>query len=324
VNVGIVGCGLIGKKRAANLAGHALVAVSDLDPLRSAALAAGFQGCKAYPGISELLSHPWLDAVVVATPHDQLAPAALKAVRAGKHVLVEKPAGHNRAQLEAVAEAAAMTKTVVKVGFNHRFHPSVAKALEILAGPEAGPLMFIRARYGHGGRPGYDKEWRAERRVSGGGELIDQGIHLIDLARVFLGDFTGVQGFIPTYFWDMEVEDNAFLLLKTKGGQAAWLHASWTEWKNLFSFEIYARYAKLHWEGLGGSYGPERLIHYQMKPEMGPPETRVFEFGGPDQSWNLEFADFARAVEGGGRPYGDIEDGLAALEVVDRVYGEKA
>ncbi len=104
-------------------------------------------------------------------------------------------------------------------------------------------------------------------------ELIDQGIHLIDLAGWFLGDFAKVEGHAQTYFWKMPVDDNAFLDLRTAKDQTAWLHVSCTEWKNLFSFEIYGRDAKLHIQGLGGSYGVERLYHYQMRPEMGPPDT---------------------------------------------------
>ena len=124
-----------------------------------------------------------------------------------------------------------------------------------------------------GCRVGYDKEWRAQPELSGGGELIDQGVHLIDLARWFLGDFTDVQGHAHTYYWDMPVDDNGFLLLKTTSKQVAFLHASCTEWKNLFSFEIYGQTGKIDINGLGGSYGVERISYYKMSPTMGPPET---------------------------------------------------
>src|SRR5947209_5291111 len=134
--------------------------------------------------------------------------------------------------------------------------------------------MYLRARYGHGGRVGYDREWRADPLIAGGGELIDQGVHLIDLSRWYLGaEFARVEGQVSTFFWKMPVDDNAFLTLTTEEGRIAHLHASCTEWKNLFSFEIYARDAKLHLEGLGGSYGVERLSFYRMRPEMGPPDT---------------------------------------------------
>ena len=120
--------------------------------------------------------------------------------------------------------------------------------------------------------------------------MLDQGVHLIDLARWFAGDFTSVQGQVSRYFWNWDVEDNGFALLRTPGGQIAWLQASCTEWKNLFSFEIYARDAKLHIEGLGGSYGTERLSFYRMLPQMGPPETTIHEYPGADTSWEAEFA----------------------------------
>src|SRR5439155_26745498 len=165
-----------------------------------------------------------------------------------------------------------------------------------------GPIMVVRGRYGHGGRIGYEKEWRADPKISGGGELIDQGVHLIDLAGIFLGQFSTIDGHISTSFWDMPVEDNAFLSLRNSGGCTAWLHASCTEWKNLFSLEIYGRNAKLHWEGLGGSYGVERLSFYQMSPQMGPPETTIFEFPRGDESWKLEINEFFEDIRLGREP----------------------
>jgi len=181
-------------------------------------------------------------------------------------------------------------------------------------------MMFIRGRYGHGGRIGYDREWRADPKVSGGGELLDQGIHLIDLSRWFLGDFENVQAHIATYFWDMPVEDNAFLILTTVGGQTAFLHATWTEWKNLFSLEIYGRVGKLEISGLGGSYGVERLAYYRMSPEMGPPETTIWEYPMADNSWDLEFAEFLEDIRLHRDPAPGIRDAQAALGVIEKVY----
>ena len=183
-----------------------------------------------------------------------------------------------------------------------------------------GELMFIRARYGHGGRVGYDKEWRANPKLSGGGELIDQGIHLIDLAGWFLGGFKKIDGHAATFFWNMPVDDNAFLDLRTTSGQTAWLHVSCTEWKNLFSFEIYGRHAKLHIEGLGGSYGVEKLYHYQMKPEMGPPDTKLYEFPGPDESWRMEMTEFEQDVQLKRKPDAGLAAARTALQIVEEIY----
>ena len=182
--------------------------------------------------------------------------------------------------------------------------------------------MFVRGRYGHGGRLGYEKEWRADPETAGGGELLDQGIHLIDLSRWFLGDFEQVEGRIASYFWDMPVEDNAFLLLTTARGRTAFLHASWTEWKNLFSMEIYGRLGKLEISGLGGSYGVERLSYYKMSPEMGPPATEIWEFPMADNSWELEFAEFLEDIRLRRDPVPGITDAQAALRVIEQVYSE--
>src|SRR4029077_4069440 len=123
-------------------------------------------------------------------------------------------------------------------------------------------------------------------------------------------------------FWQMPVDDNAFLSLRTADDRTAWLHVSCTEWKNLFSFEIYGRTGKVHVEGLGGSYGVERATFYRMLPEMGPPETTAWEYPGADQSWNLEFENFVQCVEGKQEPNGTLGDALAALRIVESIYAD--
>jgi predicted dehydrogenase len=180
--------------------------------------------------------------------------------------------------------------------------------------------MFVRARYGHGGRLGYEQEWRAKPEISGGGELIDQGVHVIDLARWFLGNFTSVDGLATTYFWKMPVDDNAFLTLRSATGQTAFLHVSCTEWKNLFSMEIYGRDGKIAIDGLGGSYGVERLTWYRMLPEMGPPETTTWEFPGADESWKVEFDEFVDDILLEREPAAGLADAHAALRVVEAIY----
>ena len=118
----------------------------------------------------------------------------------------------------------------------------------------------------------------------------------------------------------MPVEDNGFALLKTAKGQVAWLHASCTEWKNLFSFEIFGRVGKLQIDGLGGSYGTERLTFYRMLPELGPPETTAWEYPRGDQSWQVELDHWMDCIEHRRRPSGSLGDALAALEIVERLY----
>ena len=318
MRIGIIGCGFIGRKRAAAVRGHEVVLVYDRDAVAAAALAKTTGATIAET--AEALIAADLDVIVVATAHDVLPMLATAAVEAGKHVLVEKPAGRTAADVEPLAKAAERHGRIVKVGFNHRFHPAIMKAHDLVTSGQVGPLLYIRGRYGHGGRLGYEQEWRCVEEISGGGELIDQGSHLIDLSRWFLGELTLEYAATPTYYWNIVVDDNAFLALRGEAGQMAWLHASWTEWKNMFSLEIYGRDGKLVIDGLGGSYGTERLTFYRMLPELGPPETTTWEFPFPDRSWDLEFADFTAAIVERRRPCGDIADALAMHRIMDRAY----
>jgi predicted dehydrogenase len=206
LGVGIIGCGAIGRKRAGALSGQPLVACADVDLAAAEALARTIPGAHAERSWEHLLARPDIAIVIVATTNDALAPIATAAVRAGKHVLVEKPAGRTRQEVEGVIAAAAEARRVVHVGFNHRYHPALRQARALVDSGVIGRLMMLRGRYGHGGRLGYESEWRADPARAGGGELIDQGVHLIDLARWFLGEFTGVEGFATTYFWRMPVD----------------------------------------------------------------------------------------------------------------------
>ncbi len=321
--IGIIGCGLIGQKRAKALGQGRLVACADMNLARATALAEKSHA-QAFGDWRALLAAPGVDLVIVATLHDSLAEITLAAIQAGKHVLVEKPAARNTAELAPVIAAAAEHGVKVRVGFNHRYHRAFRKARELFEAGALGEMMFIRARYGHGGRVGYDKEWRADPALSGGGELIDQGPHLIDLSRWFLGNFTVVQGVAQTCYWDMPVDDNGFMLLQTAQRKVAFLHASCTEWKNLFSMEIYGHQAKLEISGLGGSYGLEKLTYYKMLAEMGPPETTSWEYPMADDSWDVELAEFYDDIRLDRQPAAGLRDAHEALKVVELIYKESA
>ncbi len=325
--VAIVGCGLIGHKRAKALAGARVVACADVRRDRAEGLATAIAGADPTAAVP-VATDDWrvavnrsdVDVVIVSTTNDVLAEVTRAAVDAGKHVLVEKPAARSLAEIDAVMEAVARHRRLVHVGFNHRYHPAVQKAHTMVRDGAIGELMFLRGRYGHGGRMGYEKEWRADPAIAGGGELIDQGVHLIDLARWFLGELTTVDGFAHTYFWPMPVDDNAFMLLRTRHEQTAFLHVSCTEWKNMFSFEIYGRSGKLQIDGLGGSYGVEKLTYYRMRPQMGPPETTVWEFPETDSSWAMEIREFMADIDAGRMPDAGLDAARAALVVVHEIY----
>jgi len=320
LRVGIIGCGLIGHKRAQSMGPAVLTACADLQFDRAQAL--GQRGTDVFVTTDwrEVVNHSDVDIIIVATTNDQLAEMSVVALNAGKNVLVEKPAARNSRELQTIIDAAQRSGRKVRVGFNHRYHPAFLQARRLLADGSLGDLMFVRARYGHGGRLGYEKEWRAQPELSGGGELIDQGVHLIDLARWFLGDFTQVDGFAHTYFWDMPVDDNAFMLLRTADRRTAFLHVSCTEWKNTFSFEIYGRDAKLQIDGLGGSYGVERLSFYRMLPEMGPPDTTIWEYPAGDRSWHIEFNEFIDDIKLDRDTTPGLAEAKAVLTIVELIY----
>jgi predicted dehydrogenase len=322
LRVGIVGCGLIGDKRAEALRPvDELLGATDTVAERADALVAKYGG-RACSGIDDLLALA-PDVVIVATTHDQLAPMAERALLGGSHVLVEKPAGLGTVQIERLIRAAHDTGRVAKVGFNHRFHPAIAQlAAEVRSG-RYGELMHMRARYGHGGRIGYDREWRAQPERSGGGELIDQGMHLLDLAHWIAGPLPLHSALLRTHFWDTEVEDNAALILGAANDRSApWamLHVTWTEWKNIFSLEVYCRTAKLQVDGLVRSYGTQTLRIYRMTPELGPPDLEERDYPDEDQSWRAEWQHLAGAIADERPMLGGLEDAHYAWARVQDAY----
>ncbi len=322
LRVAIVGCGLIGRKRAEAL-GEDDVLVGCFDPVPEAAAALSRDhGGAASESVDALLGDG-PQVVVVATPHNHLAELSELALEAGADVLVEKPAGLGTAQIERLLDAQQRTGHRVKVGFNHRFHPGIARAAAEVHSGAHGQLLNLRARYGHGGRPGYEREWRADPVRSGGGELIDQGMHLLDLSHWIAGSLPLHSALLRTQFWDMPVEDNAALILGEEIGRSApWamLHVTWTEWKNLFSLEIYCRTAKLQVDGLVRSYGPQRLRIYRMSPDLGPPELEEVTYPAEDTSWRREWEHVAEALEGGDPFSGDLGDARYAWTQVEAAY----
>lgn len=316
----VIGCGLIGRKRASALQGYAeLVGCFDEAPSVAESFATEFKTSN-FQSLGELLAIQDLSFVVIATRHDSLHSIAVAALNAGKHVFIEKPGAISYLQFKKVCEVARKKDLRVRVGYNHRFHPAVRKALELYSNGSIGEAMFLRGRYGHGGRFGYEKEWRGDKSKSGGGELIDQGTHLIDLSIGFLGELKLDYAATPNYFWDMAVEDNVFISLKNNEGNIAFLQASCTEWKNMFSLEIYGKTGKLEISGLGRSYGLETLTFHKMLPEMGPPLTETWSFPEPDDSWAIEMSEFINDLQTGTKNSDNLESSLEILRVIGEIY----
>jgi predicted dehydrogenase len=322
MKLGIVGCGLIGSRRAqaAQAAGDEIILTADIKPqaAQQVAAAVGAQWTEDWQAVTR---HPDIEVVVVATVNKALLPVTVMALENGKHVLCEKPLGRNSQEAKIMVDVALSRQGILGVGFNHRFHPAIWRAHELAREGTIGPLLCIRAAYGHGGRPGYDQEWRGDPELAGGGELLDQGVHIVDLCRWFMGEFTEVTGMLGTWFWQVApLEDNGFSLLRTAAGQIATIHTSWTQWKNLFRFEVFGRDGYLLVEGLGGSYGMERLTLGVRRPESGPPNQEAWEFPGLDISWQAEWEEFKAAIAEQRQPLGNGYDGYQAARVIDAIY----
>lgn len=321
MKVSIIGAGLIGQRRAkfAASAGDKVVAVYDTDRITAASLA---EPLNAITAESPEEAVEAADIVVVSTPNKFLLPTATAAMNAGRHVLIEKPMGRNLHEAWAFVNLQkAHPDLVLKIGFNHRYHPAIAEAHARLASGSIGDISFIRAVYGHGGRPGYEKEWRGSRELSGGGELTDQGVHLLDLICWFSSrpDWTFAQR--RTCAWTLDgLEDNGFFVLGWNNETIAQVHTSWTQWKNRFALEIYGTNGAVEIHGLGGSYGPETLTIYRRKPEGGTPEVETKDFNGDDLSWALEWSDFRHAIDTQSSPMGNTADGLNVMKTLDAIY----
>lgn len=319
MKVGIIGCGNIGQKRAASLGNNELKAVSDINLNKAYEVALDYTGIKVFSDYKEFLKED-IDIVIVSTTNNVLSKIALDAINSGKHVLIEKPGAIRPEEFDPLISAAKKNNVKVKIGYNLRYHDAINKAIHMYNIGKIGEILFVRGHYGHGGRLGYEKEWRADKSISGGGELIDQGSHLIDLSQCLLGDLYLKSSSVKTYFWDMPVEDNVFMILENDSGKTASLSASCTEWKNTFQFEIYGKYGKLKIEGLGGSYGTEKLTLYEMSPEMGIPEITSWEYPRPDISFEREFMSFVQDIKYDLNGWSGLEESQKILKIIDEIY----
>lgn len=322
MRVAIIGAGLQCKRRAPVVCDDPrseLKIIASLHMEHAKTVARTF-GCEASDNWREAVQRDDVDAVVVCTPPHVHAVISVAAMRAGKHVLCEKPLSRTLAEAEEMVRVARETGRVLKCGFNHRHHPAIWEAHRLVEQGAIGKPLFGRCRYGICGRPGYEKEWRADPAQAAGGQFIEQGTHAIDLFRWFLGEvaeiacFTGVQ-----YFTKQPLEDNGMAILRFQNGGMASLHASLTQWKNLFSFEVFGEDGYVVVEGLGASYGTERLT-VGKRDFSAPFSETITEYRGGDVSWKAEWDEFMAAIQERREPMGNGVDGLHAMRIALAAY----
>jgi len=326
LRIGIVGLGKMGDIRARTVRQHAdTLLVSGTDPYPPAH---GFDDLRILPDYRAVIDSD-VDAVFVCTPNRFIPEVVAAALDAGKHVFCEKPPGRSLSDVELIMEAERRNPDrVLKVGFNHRYHFGIMEAKRIVESGKYGRIIWIRGVYGKGqGSAGFPNVWRADPSLAGGGILLDQGIHMLDLFRHFGGEFTEIKSMCATAVWDPPLEDNAFALLRSDDGLVAMLHSSATQWKHRFTLEICLEDGYVNVDGMPSStrsYRDEWLIEGRRSGGFAignPPEMSTF--CNVDPSWDLELKEFVDCVrQGTPVRYGTSRDALETMRLVFRIYGD--
>ncbi len=322
----IIGMGRMGRLRRKNL--------QDQDLLELAAVCdtvkCQYDDVVCYTDWRKLMEKEKPEVVFVCTYNDVISEIVCYALGKGCHVFSEKPPGRNLADVMAMKKAAENAPDcILKFGFNHRLHNSVLEASAILNSGQLGKVICARGAYGKAGAHDFATQWRSNEEIAGGGILLDQGIHMLDLLLYFMGDLELVSSIVDNYAWkDMSLEDNAMAMLKTADGRSAMLHSSATQWRHIFRLELLCESGYINLEGLitsTMSYGEERVrVGYkdidQLTGKLGMPTEQIYYFDA-DQSWDLEVQEFVGAIKGiAPVVHGTIDDSVRLMALIEDIY----
>ena len=324
LSVGIAGYGVVGKRRRQYIDQHPnlkTIAVCDQNFSESGHFP---DGVRYMPDYKELLNEE-LDILFVSLPNYIAAEVTAAALEKGLHVFCEKPPGRDVADIEMVMETEKKHPgQVLKYGFNHRYHDSVREALRIIGEGLLGKVLNVRGVYGKSKIIPFSGGWRAERKFAGGGILLDQGIHMVDLIQLFCGEFEEVKSFISNDYWHHDVEDNAFAIMKNSKNQVAMLHSSATQWEHCFNMHIALAEGYLELSGIlsgSKSYGQEKLtIGRRSGKDTGTLKKETITYL-EDNSWCDEINEFADAVIKNDKiKFGTSKDALRTMKLVFKIY----
>lgn len=327
IKVGIIGFGKMGRIRYETVSqnGHGRV-VAIADPQEGPPIL----GVRHYASADDLIKDPEVDAVFVCTPNCLNKPLTIQALQKGKHVFCEKPPAFNAREVEEViAEEQRCGERKLMYGFNHRHHDSVIRAKQLIDSGTCGRILWMRGRYGKSVDENFYSDWRSKRELAGGGILMDQGIHMLDLFLMMAGDFDEVQAFVSNLYWKLDVEDNVFATFRNRSGLVASLHSTMTQWRHLFSFEIFLEKGYIVINGLltsSGTYGEEAMTIAKNRttaPAAMWSDEEHLRYH-VDNSWRYEVEHFFEAIEAN-RPVGvgTSHDALRLMRLVDKVYEHK-
>lgn len=323
--VGIAGYGVVGQRRKYYIDNHPnleVVAVCDINNVNTKNIS---NKINSHTNFVDLLKNE-LDIIFVCMPNNIAPKVTIESLNKGLHVFCEKPPGRNIRDIEEVIEAESKAEgKVLKYGFNHRYHESVILAKKSIESGEYGEIINLNGVYGKSKIVSFDGGWRSDRKVAGGGILLDQGIHMLDLIRFFAGEFSEVKSFVDNNFWQHDVEDNAYALLKNKKGVVAMLNSSATIWEHKFNLRINLTKGYIELSGLltsSKSYGEEKIITSKYDPnqelnQLNTTETKFLD----DNSWEHEINEFANCILNQSSPkYGNSNDALQTMKLVYDIY----
>jgi 1,5-anhydro-D-fructose reductase (1,5-anhydro-D-mannitol-forming) len=326
LKIGIIGYGTMGKIRH-----HAIDEVGNAEVIAISEPSIGFE-FETIPNLThnEIIQHPEIDAIIVCTPNFLNKELTILSLNAGKHVFCEKPPSFTGKEMEQIIEAEINSGKKLMYGFNHRHHDSIMRMKEVADSNEYGRVLWMRGRYGKSVTSDYYNQWRAKKDLAGGGILMDQGIHMLDLFLYLGGDFDKVKAEVSNLYWNLEVEDNAFVILKnSKNGMVANLHSTMSQWRHLFSLEIFMEKGYMVLNGLitsTMSYG-EEVLSIAKNRSTAPAATWKDEVQTKyviNNSWRYEMEHFFNAIEKD-QPVqiGNSADALKLMRIIDKIYDQK-
>ncbi len=325
IRVGIIGFGGMGQIRFDAVSSDPRGRVTAIaDPTRDP----NIPGVRHYRSPDALLADADVDAVFICTPNHLNQPLTIQALESGKHVFCEKPPAFSAAEMEKVMAVERAADRRLMYGFNHRHHDSVKKAKALSDSGIYGRILWMRGRYGKSVDQRFYENWRSQRELAGGGILMDQGIHMLDLFLMLGVDFEEVKAFVSNLYWKLDVEDNVFAILRNRAGVVASLHSTMTQWRHLFSFEIFLEHGYIVINGLlttSGTYGEEAMTVAKNRtsaPAATWSDEEHFRFN-VNNSWRYEVDYFFDAITRGVPvQWGTSQDALKLMRLVEKIYQE--
>jgi len=322
--VGIIGFGKMGQIRVQALESSGKATIKLVYDENELPISINY---KVTENIDKIINNPEINAIFICTPNYLNKPLTVQALEAGKHVFCEKPPAFNSREVEEIISVEKKSGKILMYGFNHRHHESIRYMRKLIDSKEFGKVLWMRGRYGKSVDKFFFDTWRARKKLAGGGILLDQGIHMLDLFIMLGGDFDSVQADVSSCYWNLDIEDNVFAIYKnSKTGVVASLHSTMTQWRHLFSLEVFLEKGYMVLNGLktsSGTYGDE-ILSIAKNRTIAPAavwedEERItFE---TDNSWTSEINHFLNAIENDTPvPVGSSADALAVMKLIDQTY----